>query len=104
MKILFRRRDVLAAEGMWLEGTWLAENGDDKGARDAFSYARLLDRRFGGAFYNYAALTEKLAGKSRVTVKAWKDYLAMADTDPRQPRETIAKVRKHVEDLEKALK
>ncbi|MCC5877236.1 MAG: hypothetical protein JJU11_13525 [Candidatus Sumerlaeia bacterium] len=100
-KILFRIQDGRAAEGLWLEGTWLHEQGDDEGALMAFNHARLLDRKFGGAYYNYAALTEKHQGKSPQAMKAWRDYLAMAEEDSRQPRETIDKIRRHLEDLQR---
>lgn len=98
-KILLRLRDPQAAEGLWLEGTWLHDAGDDEGALLAFHHSRLLDRRFGGAYYNYAALTEKLHGPSPRAVRAWRDYLAVAEGDPRQHPDTIAKVRHHVEAL-----
>lgn len=100
-KILFRLQDGRAAEALWLEGTWLHDQGDDEGALMAFHHARLLDRTFGGAFYNYAALTEKQQGKSPKTVKAWRDYLAIAENDSRQAPDTIEKVRRHVEELQK---
>lgn len=99
-RIFLRIRDEKAAEGLWFEGLWLSEKGDDEGARQAFLHACLLDGRFGGAFYNYAALTEKLQGQSPETLKAWKRYLKVAVTDPRQHRETVAKVTVHVEELE----
>lgn len=102
-KILFRQRDVKAAEGLWFEGTWLNDQGDPTSARLAFNHSRLLDREFGGAYYNYAALTEKLCGKSAETVQAWKDYLAVAVKDKRQSPQTIEKVRGHVRDLEQAM-
>ena len=98
-KILFRMQDQKAAEGLYFEGTWLHDNGDDDGAHMAFSHARLLDREFAGAFYNYAALTEKKKGKCKETLRAWEDYLRVAEKDSRQPRETVAKVREHVEEL-----
>lgn len=103
-KILLRIRDEQAAEGLYLEGTWLHDQGDDEGARMAFSHARLLDRRFGGASYNYAALTEKLKGPGREALRAWEDYLRVAPGDPRQARDTIDKVRGHVEELKKQQK
>ena len=98
-KILFRLRDAQAAEGLWLEGTWLHEKGDDEGALMAFHHARLLDRDFAGAHYNFAALTEKRSGKSRETLRAWRDYLRACTVDKRQAAETVAKVRRHVDEL-----
>ncbi|MCC6546470.1 hypothetical protein IT570_04815 [Candidatus Sumerlaeota bacterium] len=103
-KILFGQRDVAAAEGLWFEGTWLHEQGDTEGARQAFHHSRLLDRQFGGAYYNYAALTEKLRGaKSEETLRAWKDYLEVAVNDKRQTAMVVEKVRSHVRDIEKAM-
>lgn len=98
-KIFLRIRDAKAAEGLWFEGLWLSEHGDDEGARQAFLHACLLDGQFGGAFYNYAALTEKLQGASPETIKAWNRYLKVAETDRRQARATVEKVAKHVEEL-----
>jgi hypothetical protein len=100
-KILFRLRDPRAAEGLWLEGTWLHENGDDEGARMAFHHARLLDRDFAGAHYNFAALTEKKSGKSKVTLRAWRDYLRACEVDKRQAPETVAKVQRHTDEMAK---
>ncbi len=99
-KIMFRIRDPRAAEGLWFQASLLSEEGDDEGARLAFAHARLLDPEFGGAFYNYAALTEKLNGPGPAALKAWRQYLPVAERDPRQARETIEKVRRHVEDLQ----
>lgn len=96
-KILLRLRDVEAAEGLWLEGTWLHDNGDEEGALMAFNHSRLLDRKFGGAHYNFAALTEKLNGTSPATIRAWREYITAAEEDPRQSAETIDKVRRHLE-------
>jgi len=98
-KILFRRQDPKAAEAIWLEGTWLHDQGDIAGARDAFHHARLLDRRFGGAFYNYAALTEKLKGPGPEALAAWEAYLAAASQDKRQATAAVEKVREHVANL-----
>jgi hypothetical protein len=98
-KILFRRRDPAAAEGLYFEGTWLHDTGDEQGARMAFNHARLLDPAFGGAWYNYAALTEKLTGAGKETIKAWEAYVLSAEKDPRQNRETIEKVRQHIREL-----
>ena len=99
-KILFRRRDPVAAEALWLEGTWLHEHEkDDAGALMAFHHARLLDPQFAGAHYNHAAMTEKLKGQGAETLKAWEDYLRAAENDSRQARETVERVRGHVEDL-----
>jgi tetratricopeptide (TPR) repeat protein len=99
-KIVLRLRDEQAAEGLWFEGLWLSERGDDEGARQAFLHACLLDGKFGGAYYNYAALTEKTRGKCPETIKAWKRYLKVAAKDPRQHREVISKVAIHLKDLE----
>lgn len=99
VKILLRMRDVEAAEALWLEGTWLHEMGDDGGALMAFQHSRLLDREFGGAYYNFAALTEKSTGNSPRTIQAWQDYLRVAEKDSRQARETVEKVRHHLEEL-----
>jgi hypothetical protein len=95
-KILFRRQDPQAAEAIWLEGTWLHDQGDAAGARDAFHHARLLDRHFGGAFYNYAALTEKLKGPGAEAIEAWEAYLAAAAHDKRQAAAVVDKVREHL--------
>ena len=100
-KILFRVRDVQAAEGLYFEGTYLNDQGDTKGAREAFDHARRIDRQFAGAHYNYAALTERMKGSGREALAAWKDYLKAAETDRRQARATVEAVRKHVEELEK---
>ncbi len=94
--ILFRRRDPGAAEGLFYEGTYLAERGEEKDARMAFRHSALLDGRFAGARYNYAALTEKLLGAHAETVEAWEDYARVAFDDPRQRRETIFRVQEHV--------
>lgn len=101
-KILFRMTDRNAAEGLYFEGTWHHDNGDDESALLAFAHARLLDRNFGGAFYNYAALTEKSKGNCPETIKAWRDYLKAAANDSRQTQATVDKVRAHLEALEKA--
>lgn len=98
-KMLFRVRDARAAEALWLEGTWLHEQGDDEGALVAFGHARLLDRRFAGAYYNFAALTEKARGQGSEALRAWTEYLAVAEHDQRQPRDTVEKVREHVKAL-----
>ncbi len=98
-KILFRRQDPEAAEELWLEGTWLHDNEDDEGALLAFRHACLLDRNFAGAYYNFAALTEKHRGNSSETRKAWEEYLQIAEKDSRQKAETIARVREHVQEL-----
>jgi len=102
VKILFRVRDPQAAEGLFYEGTWLAEQELDKEAHLAFAHARLRDPDFGGAFYNYAALTEKMEGNSPKTIRAWEEYVAVASRDARQDRETVAKVEKHVAELKNA--
>lgn len=99
LKILLRIRDARAAEALWFEGTWLSEQGDDASARLAFAHSRLLDRRFAGAYYNYAALTEKLTGNTPATIRAWQDYVRVAEGDRRQARDTITRVRAHIDDL-----
>jgi hypothetical protein len=99
-KMLLRIRDERAAEGLWFEGLWLSERGDDQSARQAFLHSCLLDRRFGGAYYNYAALTEKLLGRGAPETRtAWENYIRVAEKDPRQPRATIEKVRGHLAEL-----
>ncbi len=103
-KILFGRRDTRRAEGLWYEGTWLGDQGEDEDARMAFRHAVLLDPEFAGARYNYAALTEKLTGRSEETLAAWEAYLEVAPGDARQPRETIEKVRGHVKGLRRELR
>lgn len=107
LKILFaimlRRTDARAAEGLFYEGTWLSEQGDHAGARMAFRHAMLLDRGFGGAAWNHAALTEKLTGASAETLEAWREYVAAAANDPRQRRDTVSKAQAHVAQLEAAL-
>ena len=100
-KIMLRLRDEKAAEGLWFEGVWLSENGDDEGALLAFSHARLLDRQFGGAYYNHAALVEKKHGRGAEALRAWQEYLRVAEFDKRQARETVAKVKGHVADLQR---
>ncbi len=104
IKIALRKQDPEVAEGLWLEGTWLNDNGEYEDARLAFRHACLLDKKFGGAYYNYAALTERLTGESKETLKAWEAYLPVAEEDSRQARATIEKVRGHVEDLRKKVK
>lgn len=94
--ILFRRRDPAAAEGLFYEGTFLAERGEEEDARMAFRHSALLDPRFAGARYNYAALTEKTLGAAKETIEAWEDYARVALGDPRQRRETILRVQEHV--------
>lgn len=98
-QILFRVQDPAKAEALWLEGTWLNDNNDPEGARMAFRHAALLDRKFGGAFYNYAALTERRFGAHPETLKAWEEYLHAAASDPRQSSDTQEKVRRHVAEL-----
>lgn len=100
-KILFRRRDQQAAEELWLEGTWQSDNGDPESARMAFNHSRILDPEFAGAFYNYAALTEKLKGMNKESLKAWEDYLRVAPDDKRQTAIVVEQVRAHVEQLKK---
>lgn len=99
-KILFRIRDAKAAEGLWFMGSLLHDEGDFKAARDAFNHSKLLDPQFAGAFYNYAAMTEKLTGKSPEAIAAWKAYVAVAQHDKRQVRALIDKVREHIQELE----
>lgn len=100
-KILLRQRDPAMAEALWFEGTWLHDNKQYEDARNAFSHARLLDPRFGGAFYNYAAVTERLKGPTQETIDAWKSYVAAALTDSRQKPDIIEKVRRHITEMEK---
>ncbi|MDX2175753.1 MAG: hypothetical protein SF028_04720 [Candidatus Sumerlaeia bacterium] len=100
LKMIFGVRDAEAAEGFYLEGMWSAEQGNEDAARELFRTAALLDKRFGGARYNFAALTEKRLGASPETIAAWKDYVACAADDSRQPAEIIEKVRRHIADLE----
>ncbi len=102
VRILFRRKDPALAESLWLEGTWLHDNGDDEGARMAFNHSRLMDPAFAGAHYNYAALTEKKTGKSAEALAAWRDYLKAAEGDRRQAREIVEKVREHTRAWEKS--
>ena len=101
--MLFRVQDPRVAEGLFLEGTWHHDQGDDESARMAFSHARALDRHFGGAFYSYAALTEKKHGATRETLAAWRAYVAAAENDPRQARPIVDRVRGHVAELERQL-
>ncbi len=103
LKSLFRISDPEAAEGIWFEGMWLNDNGEPEAAREAFEHACLLDSRFAGAFYNYAALTEKLEGPGESALKAWRAYVPVAERDNRQPRDAVARVRKHIEELEESL-
>lgn len=98
-KILVGRRDPQAAEHLFYEGTWLNDQGDFAGARDAFRHAAQLDPGFAGALYNVAALTERLEGKTPAALAAWRAYLAAAPNDRRQKAEAIARVREHVAQL-----
>jgi tetratricopeptide (TPR) repeat protein len=100
-KILCRVPDKEAAEGLWYQGLLLSEEGDDESALLAFSHSRLLDRSFGGAYYNYAALTEKKHGRGPQALKAWLEYVVVAESDPRQARETVVKVKGHIADLQR---
>ncbi|MBX3728457.1 MAG: hypothetical protein KF858_04660 [Candidatus Sumerlaeia bacterium] len=99
IKILLRRRDPAAAEGLFLEGSIEFENGDAETARLMFLYGTRLDPDMAGNFYNLAVATEKLDGNSPRTLAAWEAYLAAAERDPRQPQETRNKVREHVRTL-----
>jgi thiamine kinase-like enzyme len=103
-KILLRWRDPAAAEGLWYLGTWLHDHEKDTaGARMAFHHARLLDPTFAGAHYNHAALTELIDGRAAATtLRAWEDYLKAAESDRRQARDTVERVRRHVEELRSA--
>ncbi len=103
-KILLRRRDQRRAEALWYEGTWLNDQGETGDARMAFRHSVLLDPEFAGARYNYAALTEKLTGRSEETLAAWDAYLEVAPSDMRQPRETVERVRGHVTGLKRELR
>jgi hypothetical protein len=98
-QMLLRRRNPEAAEGLFFEATMLAEHGEEADARMAFRHSALLDYRFGGARYNYAALTEKLIGPGPETIAAWEDFVRCAIDDSRQRRELIAKVQTHINDL-----
>lgn len=99
LKMTFRLRDPKAAEALWFEGTWLHDNDDDEGALLAFAHSKALDPDFAGAFYNYAALTEKKHGASPQTITAWETYLRVAEKDRRQARDTIERVKDHVAEL-----
>ncbi len=101
-KILFKRQDPKIAEELWFKGSLLADEGDEEGARLAFRYACLFDKNFGGAYWNYAALTEKKLGNCKETRDAWKAYITAAENDSRQARDNINKVRHHLADLEKS--
>lgn len=103
-KILFRVRDKNAAEGLFFEGTYLAERGEEDAAREAFRHAMRLDPDFGGAAWNYAALTEKKLGACAETVAAWREFIAAAQRDGRQREATVLKVAAHLAALEAQLK
>jgi len=100
-QMIIRRRNPEAAEGLFFEATMLAEAGEEADARLAFRHSALLDHRFGGARYNYAALTEKLLGPGTETIAAWEEFVRCAINDSRQRRELIAKVQTHIDDLKK---
>lgn len=102
-QMLFRRQNREAAEGLFFEGTYLSDKGEDADARLAFRHSAMLDSKFGGARYNYAALTEKLLGVHADTIAAWEDYVRCSLDDPRQRRETIARVQKHIDELKAKL-
>lgn len=99
-RVLLRRRDPIAAEGLFFEGTWLAEQGEFADALKAFQHAVRLDPNFGGAWYNIAALTERLEGPGPAALAAWRDYLAHGEADPRQRRDALLRVAAHVKELE----
>jgi hypothetical protein len=102
-KILLRRRDPAAAEGLFLEGSVEFESGDAETARLMFYYGTKLDPTFAGNFYNLAAATEKLSGASAATLTAWEAYLRVAEGDARQPAQTIARVREHAGEMRRAV-
>ena len=99
LKVMLRRRDPAAAEGLFLDGSVEFESGDLEGARLAFYYGTKLDPGMAGNFYNYAVATEKLKGETKETLKAWRAYLEAADRDPRQKAEQKSKAREHAEQL-----
>lgn len=102
-KVLFRIRDVAAAEGLFLEGSIEFEAGNLDTARLMFFYGSRLDPETAGNFYNLAVVEEKTKGMHRDTLKAWEDYLAAAARDPRQSAEAREKVRGHVEEMKAKL-
>ena len=100
-KILFRRRDPAAAEGLFLEGSIEYEGGDLESARTMFLFGTQLDPNLAGNFFNLAVVTEKIEGPSSPkTIKAWRDFIDAAARDPRQSPAAVEKVRAHVAALE----
>lgn len=102
-KVLFGRKDVAAAEGLFMEGQIEFESGNQDEALLMFYFGKRLNPAFAGNFYNYAVALEKTKAPTPKALAAWKDYLRVADQDIKQTAETKARVKKHVEELEKAL-
>lgn len=99
LKILLRRRDTQAAEGLFLEGSIEYESGDLESARLMFYYGTRLDPNLAGNFYNLAVVVERQQGASPAAIRAWEEYLAAAERDPRQGEETRRNVREHLAQL-----
>ena len=102
LKLLLRRRYTAAAEGLFMEGSIEFEAGDLESARLAFTYGTRLDPRFAGNFHNLALTIERMDGPGPAALAAWREYLRVADLDPRQSAEAKAKVRAHLAKLEAA--
>ncbi len=102
-KVLFRRQDVAAAEGLFMEGQIEFESGNQEEALLMFYFGKRLNSQFAGNFYNYAVALEKTKGPSKKALQAWKDYLRVAEHDVKQSTDAKDRIRKHVAELEKAL-
>lgn len=100
LKVLLRRRDPAAAEGLFLEGSAEYEAGDLESARLAFAYGTRLDPGLAGNFHNLAVVLEKQRGPGKEALRAWRAYLAAADRDPRQPEDAKARARERVREIE----
>ncbi len=86
-KILFRIRDRAAAEGLFLRGSVAFEAGEVEDARLIFTYGKALDPTLAGNHYNYAVTLERLGAPAAQKRRAWEEYLAAAEKDPKQGEE-----------------
>jgi hypothetical protein len=86
-KILFRIRDRSAAEGLFLRGSVAFEEGEFEDARMIFAYGKSLDPTLAGNHYNYAVTLDRLGAPVAQRRRAWLEYLAAAQMDPKQSQE-----------------
>lgn len=98
-KILLRRTDPAAAEGLFLEGSIEFEAGNHEDALLMFTYGTRLDPGFAGNYYNRAVTLEKRAAPPSACLAAWRDYLAAAQRDPRQKEEARRTARARISEL-----